>query len=247
MLSGIREVLIITTESQNNSFRALLGDGNQLGISIQYQVQEKPEGLAQAFIIGEEFVGDEPVVLILGDNIFHGTGLGRDLKRFTNPSGANIFGYEVADPQSYGVIEVDDNGKVISIEEKPENPKSNLAIPGIYFFDSSVVAKAKTVEKSARGELEIISVLAMYLAEQKLNLTILPRGTIWMDCGTPRGLSSASNYMQSIEDRQGVKIACVEEIALQQDWISENKLRELAKFYGSSEYGKYLSSLTQSD
>ena len=243
MLSGITEILIITTQSQNNSFKTLLGDGHQLGISIEYQIQDYPEGLAQAFVIGEKFIGQEPVALILGDNIFHGTGLGRDLRKYTNPKGANIFGYEVVDPQSYGVIQVDENGEIVSIEEKPNNPKSNLAIPGIYFFDSTVVNKAKTVKKSARGEYEIISVLEMYLEERKLRLTILPRGTIWMDCGTPRGLNSASNYMQSIEDRQGVKVACIEEIALQQNWISEDNLQEIAKSYGSSEYGQYLKNL----
>ena len=243
MLSGITEILIITTQSQNNSFKTLLGDGNQLGISIEYQIQDYPEGLAQAVVIGEKFIGQEPVALILGDNIFHGTGLGRDLRKYTNPKGANIFGYEVVDPQSYGVIQVSENGEIVSIEEKPNNPKSNLAIPGVYFFDSTVVNKAKRVKKSARGEYEIISVLEMYLEERKLRLTILPRGTIWMDCGTPRGLNSASNYMQSIEDRQGVKVACIEEIALQQNWISEDNLQEIAKSYGSSEYGQYLKNL----
>jgi len=243
MLSGITEILIITTQSQNNSFKTLLGDGNQLGISIEYQIQDYPEGLAQAFVIGEKFIGQEPVALILGDNIFHGTGLGRDLRKYTNPKGANIFGYEVVDPQSYGVIQVNENGEIVSLEEKPNNPKSNLAIPGVYFFDSTVVNKAKRVKKSARGEYEIISVLEMYLEERKLRLTILPRGTIWMDCGTPRGLNSASNYMQSIEDRQGVKVACIEEIALQQNWISEDNLQEIAKSYGSSEYGQYLKNL----
>jgi glucose-1-phosphate thymidylyltransferase len=243
MLSGITEILIITTQSQNNSFKTLLGDGHQLGISIEYQIQDYPEGLAQAFVIGEKFIGQEPVALILGDNIFHGTGLGRDLRKYTNPKGANIFGYEVVDPQSYGVIQVSENGEIVSIEEKPNNPKSNLAIPGVYFFDSTVVNKAKRVKKSARGEYEIISVLEMYLEERKLRLTILPRGTIWMDCGTPRGLNSASNYMQSIEDRQGVKVACIEEIALQQNWISEDNLQEIAKSYGSSEYGQYLKNL----
>jgi len=243
MLSGITEILIITTQSQNNSFKTLLGDGNQLGISIEYQIQDYPEGIAQAFVIGEKFIGQEPVALILGDNIFHGTGLGRDLRKYTNPKGANIFGYEVVDPQSYGVIQVNENGEIVSLEEKPNNPKSNLAIPGVYFFDSTVVNKAKRVKKSARGEYEIISVLEMYLEERKLRLTILPRGTIWMDCGTPRGLNSASNYMQSIEDRQGVKVACIEEIALQQNWISEDNLQEIAKSYGSSEYGQYLKNL----
>ena len=243
MLSGITEILIITTQSQNSSFRTLLGDGHQLGISIKYQIQDYPEGLAQAFVIGEKFIGQEPVALILGDNIFHGTGLGRDLRKYTNPKGANIFGYEVVDPQSYGVIQIDENGEIVSIEEKPNNPKSNLAIPGVYFFDSTVVNKAKRVKKSARGEYEIISVLEMYLEERRLSLTILPRGTIWMDCGTPRGLNSASNYMQSIEDRQGVKIACIEEIALQQNWISEDNLQEIAKSYGLSEYGRYLKNL----
>jgi glucose-1-phosphate thymidylyltransferase len=243
MLAGIREVLVITTPSDQLAFQRLLGDGKSVGLTLSYAVQERPEGLAQAFIIGEEFIGNEPVALILGDNIFYGSGLGRDLTNSTNPDGALIFGYEVVDPQRYGVAEVDSLNNVVSLEEKPTMPKSSLAIPGLYFFDSTVCEKAKKVQKSARGELEITSVLETFRAEGRLQLKILPRGTAWMDCGTVESLNDASNYMRVIEERQGFKVGSIEEVAWRNKWISDSDLSQLASAYGKSEYGQYLQRL----
>lgn len=243
MLAGIREILIITTPADQIAFQKLLGDGKSLGIALNYAVQEKPEGLAQAFIIGEDFIGSDSVALILGDNIFHGSGLGRDLSNATNPDGALIFGYEVADPQRYGVAEVDSFNNVISLEEKPPRPKSSLAIPGFYFFDKTVCAKAKSVQKSPRGELEIISVLEAFRVEGRLKLKILPRGTAWMDCGTVDSLNDASNYMRVIEERQGFKVGSIEEVAWRNNWISNSDLQRLASTYGKNEYGQYLQRL----
>jgi glucose-1-phosphate thymidylyltransferase len=243
MLAGIREVLVITTPSDQLAFQRLLGDGKSVGLTLSYAVQERPEGLAQAFIIGEEFIGNNPVALILGDNIFHGNGLGRDLTNSTNPGGALIFGYEVADPQRYGVAEVDSLNNVVSLEEKPTKPKSSLAIPGLYFFDNTVCEKAKKVQKSARGELEITSVLETFRAEGRLQLKILPRGTAWMDCGTVESLNDASNYMRVIEERQGFKVGSIEEVAWRNKWISDSDLSQLASAYGKSEYGQYLQRL----
>lgn len=243
MLAGIREILIITTPADQITFQRLLGDGKSLGIALSYAVQEKPDGLAQAFIIGEEFIGSDCVALILGDNIFHGSGLGRDLAYATNPEGALIFGYEVADPQRYGVAEVDSLNNVISLEEKPVKPKSSLAIPGLYFFDNTVCKKAKSVQKSSRGELEITSVLEAFRAEGRLKLKILPRGTAWMDCGTVESLNDASNYMRVIEERQGFKVGSIEEVAWRNNWISNSDLKHLASAYGKNEYGQYLQRL----
>ena len=243
MLAGIREILIITTPTDQITFQKLLGDGKSLGIALSYAVQEKPDGLAQAFIIGEEFIGSDCVALILGDNIFHGSGLGRDLANSTNPQGAIIFGYEVADPQRYGVAEVDSLNNVISLEEKPVKPKSSLAIPGLYFFENTVCRKAKSVQKSPRGELEITSVLEAFRAEGRLKLKILPRGTAWMDCGTVESLNDASNYMRVIEERQGFKIGSIEEVAWRKNWISNSELKQLASSYGKNEYGQYLQRL----
>jgi glucose-1-phosphate thymidylyltransferase len=243
MLSGIREILVITTPGDQVNFQRLLGDGKPLGMTISYSVQEKPEGLAQAFIIGEQFIGDDFVALILGDNIFHGSGLGRDLSKATNPDGALIFGYEVADPQRYGVAEVDSLNNVTSIEEKPVSPKSSLAIPGLYFFDKSVCKKARNVQKSARGELEITSVLEAYRLEGRLQLKILPRGTTWMDCGTVQSVNDASNYIRAIEERQGFKVGSIEEVAWRNSWISGTELRQLANSYGKNEYAQYLQRL----
>lgn len=240
MLAGIRDILIITTPGDQASFQNLLGDGHSLGINLCYEIQEKPEGLAQAFIIGEEFVGDENVALILGDNIFHGSGLGRDLAKCISPEGAIIFGYEVSDPQIYGVAEVDIEGDVVSIVEKPSKPKSNLAVPGLYFFDNTVVDKARQVQKSARGELEITSVLEAYRTAGRLKLKVLPRGTAWMDCGTVESLNDACNYMRVIEERQGFKVCSIEEIAWRNKWISEEELMGFADLYGKNEYGQYL-------
>jgi len=243
MLAGVREILIITTPDDQITFQKLLGDGTSLGIALSYAVQEKPDGLAQAFIIGEEFIGSDYVALILGDNIFHGSGLGRDLANATNPEGALIFGYEVADPQRYGVAEVDSLNNVISLEEKPVKPKSSLAIPGLYFFDKTVCEKAKNVQKSPRGELEITSVLEAFRAEGRLKLKILPRGTAWMDCGTVESLNDASNYMRVIEERQGFKVGSIEEVAWRNNWISNSELKQLASAYGKNEYGQYLQRL----
>jgi glucose-1-phosphate thymidylyltransferase len=245
MLAGIRDILIITTPSDQINFKKLLGSGKAIGINISYEIQEKPEGLAQAFIIGESFISGENCALVLGDNIFHGNGLGRDLEKCTNPEGALIFGYEVTDPQRYGVAEIDSENNVLSIEEKPNSPKSNLAIPGLYFFDSSVVSKAKKVEKSKRGELEITSVLEMYRIEKSLKLNVLQRGTAWMDCGTVKSLNDAGNYIRVIEERQGLKIGSIEEISWRKRWITSDQLKDLAITYGSSEYGQYLHHLIE--
>lgn len=243
MLAGIRDVLIITTPNDQSAFMKLLGSGESIGMKLSYEVQSLPEGLAQAFLIGSKFIGNDPVALILGDNIFHGMGLGRDLVNSTNPTGALIFGYSVKDPERYGVAEVDDNGKVISIEEKPGIPKSSLAIPGLYFFDSTVSQKAKLVKKSPRGELEITSILEQYRESDSLSLKYLARGTSWMDCGTAESLNDAGNYIRVIEQRQGFKIGCIEEIAHRNSWISDSELKNLASSYGSSEYGHYLGQL----
>ena len=240
MLAGIRDILIITTPNDQAVFQRLLGDGQTLGIKLSYEVQDKPEGLAQAFIIGAEFIGTDSVALVLGDNIFHGIGLGRDLAKCTNPDGALIFGYEVTDPQRYGVAEIDSQENVISIEEKPTNPKSNLAIPGLYFFDNSVCAKAAKVQKSSRGELEITSVLEAFRIDGQLKLRILPRGTAWMDCGTVNSLNDACNYMRVIEERQGFKVGSIEEVSWRNKWISTSELKWIADSYGMNEYGQYL-------
>ena len=240
MLAGIRDILIITTPNDQAAFQRLLGDGQTLGIELSYEVQDKPEGLAQAFIIGAEFIGADSVALVLGDNIFHGIGLGRDLAKCTNPDGALIFGYEVTDPQRYGVAEIDSQENVISIEEKPTNPKSNLVIPGLYFFDNSVCAKAAKVQKSSRGELEITSVLEAFRIDGQLKLRILPRGTAWMDCGTVNSLNDACNYMRVIEERQGFKVGSIEEVAWRNKWISTSELKWIADSYGMNEYGQYL-------
>ena len=243
MLAGIREILVITTPQDNLQFKKLLGDGSAFGIELNYAIQDRPDGLAQAFLIGEDFVKADNVALILGDNVFHGAGLGRQLLKFSDPRGAVIFGYEVKDPQKYGVAEVNSVGFVVSIEEKPINPKSSLAIPGLYFFDNSVIARAKTVKKSKRGELEITSVLESYLSSNNLELVKIQRGTSWMDCGTVRSLNDASNYIRAIEDRQNHKVACIEEIALNQGWITTAKLNQRISALGKNEYSEYLGRL----
>ncbi len=245
MLAGIREILIISTAEDQPLFQKLLDDGHDLGMQISYAQQPKPEGLAQAFTIGEEFIGKSNVALVLGDNIFQGTGLGTDLIECTNPDGALIFGYTVTDPGRYGVAEVGPDGTVITIEEKPEFPKSNIAIPGLYFFDNTVVAKAKNVTKSARGELEITSVLEMYQREGRLKLQILPRGTAWLDCGTSGSLNDACNYIRVIEERQGMMVSCLEEIAWRNGWIQHEDLVNLARKYGKSTYSDYLLKITK--
>ena len=242
-LAGIKEILIITTPEDRNSFQRLLGDGSDYGVRFEYAIQEKPNGLAEAFIIGEEFISKENVALILGDNIFYGNGLGNQLKQIDPSHGATIFAYKVSDPSRYGVVEFSKEMKVISIEEKPANPKSNYAVPGLYFYDSNVVEIAKTIKPSARGELEITTVNERYLENGKLTTKILDRGTAWLDTGTIQTLHAASSYVQIIEERQGSKISCLEEIAWRNGWISEADLRKLILGYGKNPYGAYLHGL----
>lgn len=240
MMAGINEILIITTPEYNDQFRALFGDGSELGISIQYAEQPSPDGLAQAFIIGEEFIGDESVALVLGDNIFHGTGLGSALRENTEIEGARIFAYQVSDPAAYGVVEFDEDFTAVSIEEKPAEPKSNYAVPGLYFYDNSVVEIAKTIEPSARGELEISTINERYLEQGTLQVQVLDRGTAWLDTGTFESMMQASEYVRVIEARQGFKVGCVEEIAWRAGWISDEQLAALAAPLRKSGYGQYL-------
>jgi glucose-1-phosphate thymidylyltransferase len=240
MLAGIRNILIITTPDDLFSFQKLLGDGSQFGISFEYKTQSKPNGLAEAFLIGEDFIGDQSVALILGDNIFHGVGLGYQLQEIKSEAGATIFAYRVSDPERYGVAEFGPNGKVISLEEKPRNPKSNYAVPGLYFYDQDVVQIAKSIAPSKRGELEITSINEHYLRIGKLTTKILKRGTTWLDTGTPQSLSDASNFIRVIEERSGLKIACLEEIAFNFDWIDSESLRHSIKSNRNNDYGNYL-------
>lgn len=244
MLANIRETLIISTERDLPVFKELLKDGSDLGLKLEYKVQKKPNGLAEAFIIGEEFIGNDNVALILGDNIFYGsgfTGLVEEAAKLEN--GAIVFGYPVKDPRAYGVVEFDENGKAISLEEKPENPKSNYAIPGLYFYDNTVIEKAKNVKPSARGEIEITTVNEMYLSEGKLNVKNLGRGVAWLDTGTHDALLEAATYVEAIQKRQGFYIACIEEIAYAKEWISKEQLQKLAEPMMKTEYGKYLRTL----
>ena len=244
MLANIREILIISTERDLPVFRELLGDGSDFGVRLEYKVQEKPNGLAEAFLIGEEFVGNDNVALILGDNIFFGSGFSGLLEEAGKiKEGAVIFGYPVKDPTSYGVVEFDQNGKAISLEEKPKVPKSNFAIPGLYFYDNTVIEKAKNVKFSNRGELEITTVNEMYLNEKNLNVKILGRGIAWLDTGTHEALLEAANFVEAIQKRQGFYIACIEEIAYKKGWIDNKKLEELAETLQKTEYGKYLKEL----
>ncbi|WP_345763815.1 glucose-1-phosphate thymidylyltransferase RfbA [Diaminobutyricibacter sp. McL0608] len=243
MVAGIREILIITTPEYNDQFKALLGDGSELGIRLEYAVQPSPDGLAQAFIIGEQFIGDESVALVLGDNIFHGAGLGTSLRSHSDVDGALIFAYHVSNPRSYGVVEFDDDFKALSIEEKPVTPKSNYAVPGLYFYDNSVVGIAKTIVPSARGELEISTVNERYLDAGSLQVEVLDRGTAWLDTGTFESMMQASEYVRVIEDRQGFKVGCIEEIAWRAGWIDDVRLAELAKPLVKSGYGTYLEGL----
>jgi glucose-1-phosphate thymidylyltransferase len=240
MNAGIREVLIITTPEDQAAFRRLLGDGSAVGIRIDYAVQPRPEGLAQAFLIGAEFIGDQPVALVLGDNIFYGTGLGENLRRNTDPQGGHVFAYHVANPSDYGVVEFDADGRVLSIEEKPARPKSNYAVPGLYFYDNRVVEIAGKIGPSARGELEITAVNDAYLRLGELTVTVLERGTAWLDTGTHVSMMQAAEFVRVVEDRQGLKIGCIEEIAWRRGFIDDTQLAALASPLQKSGYGDYL-------
>lgn len=243
MLAGIREILIITTPEDSDQFKRLLGDGKELGCNFQYAVQPTPNGLAQAFVIGESFIGDDKVALILGDNIFYGSGFSQLVQSFNDVEGAAVFAYEVNDPERYGVVEFDANKKVISIEEKPTQPKSNYAVPGLYFYDNSVVGIAKSIQPSSRGEYEITTVNNEYLKQGKLKVGIMNRGTAWLDTGTFDSLSDASEFVRVIEKRQSQKIGCIEEVAWRMGYIDKVQLRKLAEQYAKSGYGNYLMNL----
>ncbi len=245
MAAGLREILVIVTPRDEGSFRALLGNGSQWGMTIDYVVQQKPEGLAQAFILAEKFLAGDKAALILGDNIFHGVGLGTQLKQLTDPDGGVVFAYQVANPSEYGVIEFDESGKVVSIEEKPQNPKSVFAIPGLYFFDEQVVDIAKNVKPSPRGELEITSVMSEYLNRGKLKVEVLPRGTAWLDTGTFNTLHEAGTYVRIIEERQGSRLGCIEELAWRNQWITDQQMLNLGESLRASGYGEYLITLVQ--
>ena len=240
LMAGIREVLIITTPEDADQFRRLLGDGSQFGISLSYAVQPRPEGLAQAFTIGAEFLGAEKVCLVLGDNIFYGTGLGTALRANADVDGGHVFAYHVSNPRAYGVVEFDESGRAISIEEKPTTPRSNYAIPGLYFYDNDVVELARSITPSARGELEISTINEHYLREGRLSVTVLDRGTAWLDTGTVDSLMAAAEFVQVVEQRQGLKIGCVEEIAWRMGFIDSEQLRTLADPLVKSGYGDYL-------
>lgn len=245
MMAGIREILIISTPHDMPMFQKLLGDGKRLGCTFQYEIQPKPEGLAQAFIIGEKFVGKDKVALILGDNIFYGSGMHKLLQSNADPDGGVVFAYHVNDPERYGVVEFDANKKVISIEEKPKQPKSNYAVPGLYFYDNDVVAISKALKPSPRGELEITDVNNEYLKRGKLKVAPMSRGTAWLDTGTFDSLMQASNFVQTIEQRQGLKIGCIEEVAFRMGFINKEQLLELAQPLEKSGYGVYLKNLPE--
>lgn len=240
MLAGINEILIITTPEDQAAFKKLLGDGSQVGCRFEYVVQPKPEGLAQAFILGADFIGKDPAALVLGDNIFYGSGMGTLLKNKANPDGAVVFAYQVHDPERYGVVEFDKNNRVLSIEEKPEQPKSHFAVPGLYFYDNDVVAIAKAIKPSHRGELEITDINRVYLEKGKLEVGVLDRGTAWLDTGTFDSLIQAGQFIEVIEKRQGLKIGCIEEIAYRNGWIDDAQMEKLANVYMKSGYGVYL-------
>lgn len=244
MLVGIREILIISTPQDTPLFQRLLGDGSQFGVSFSYEVQPKPEGLAQAFVIGDSFLAGSPAVLVLGDNLFYGHDLVRTLRVADQQiEGATIFGYQVSNPSEYGVVEFEKNGRVLSIEEKPKNPKSNYAIPGLYFFDKRVVGFAKNIVPSARGELEITDLNRIYLERNELNVELLGRGTAWLDTGTHKSLMAASQFVQVIEERQGLKMACLEGIGFEQGWLSAEQLIQRIEFMGKTQYSDYLKNL----
>ncbi len=243
MMAGIRDILVITTPEYREQFQALLGDGSDVGIELTYAEQPSPDGLAQAFLIGEQFIGTDSVALVLGDNIFHGSGLGASLRQNLDIDGGLIFAYQVADPSAYGVVEFDAGGRAVSIEEKPTHPKSTYAIPGLYFYDNAVIDIARGIRPSARGELEISSINEHYLDEGRLQVQVLDRGTAWLDTGTFESMMQASEYVRVIEDRQGFKIGCIEEIAWRAGWIDDDKLASLAAPLTKSGYGTYLARL----
>jgi glucose-1-phosphate thymidylyltransferase len=243
MLAGIRDILLITTPHDLAQFERLLGDGSAFGIDVTYAVQPRPEGLAQAFTIGADFVGGGPSALVLGDNLFYGPGFGRQLRRFSDLDGAAVFGYRVADPTAYGVVEFDDDGRVLSIEEKPARPRSHFAVPGLYFYDADVVEMARALRPSARGELEISDLNRQYLEQGRLQVEVLERGTAWLDTGTFDSLADAAAFIRTVEARQGLKIGAPEEVAWRQGWLSDDELRERAEPLRKSGYGDYLLSL----
>jgi glucose-1-phosphate thymidylyltransferase len=245
MMSGIREILIISTPGDLPQFKKLLDDGSQVGCRFEYAVQEMPNGLAQAFVIGSKFISNDKVALILGDNIFYGTGLGRQLQELSDIDGAYVFAYEVSDPHRYGVVEFDKNKKAISVEEKPQHPKSNFAVPGLYFYDNDVVEIARNLKPSSRGEYEITDVNKVYLEKGKLNVCILDRGTAWLDTGTFESLSDASEFVRVIEKRQGTKIGCIEEVAYRMKYINKAQLLAIASHLDKSGYGLYLNNLVK--
>jgi len=244
MLANIREILVISTPEDMPRYRELLGDGSRIGIKLEYAVQEEPKGLAQAFLIGEEFIGDDSVCLILGDNVFYGMNFPNMLLRVREQNqGATVFGYPVMNPTDFGVVEFDENGKVISIEEKPKKPKSNYAVPGLYFYDNKVIEYAKAIKPSARGELEISSVNSLYLEKGELNVMLLGRGMAWLDTGTPTGLLKAAEYVETIQSMQGMYVSCIEEIAWRRGFITTEQLRALGEELKMTDYGKYLIAL----
>lgn len=247
MMAGIKEILIITTPEDNASFKRLLGDGSQVGCRFEYAIQEVPNGLAQAFVIGEQFIGTDSVALVLGDNIFYGAGLGRQLKKLNNIEGGYVFAYQVSDPERYGVVEFDDDMKAISIEEKPVQPKSNYAVPGLYFYDNEVVKIAKELKPSPRGEYEITDVNREYLKKNKLHVAVLDRGTAWLDTGTFDSLSDASEFVRVIEKRQGTKIGCIEEVAYRNGFINKDQLLIIAEALNKSGYGVYLKNMVTNE
>ncbi len=240
MLAGIRDILIITTPAEQEQFKRLLGDGSRFGINLEYKVQPSPDGLAQAFILGADFIGNDPVALVLGDNIFYGPGLGTQLATYEQKDGATVFAYQVADPRAYGVVEFDENFNALSIEEKPETPKSDYAIPGLYFYDSKVVEYARQIKPSPRGELEITDLNRVYLEQGKLKVEVLPRGTAWLDTGTFDSLADATNFIRTVQNRQGLSVGCPEEIAWRHGWLSDEQLRDIATPLVKSGYGSYL-------
>jgi len=243
MSAGIRDILVITTPHDSPAFQDLLGDGSQWGINLSFAQQPKPEGLAQAFLIGESFIGNDSCALVLGDNVFHGNGLGDELQNLTQPKGATIFAYKVSNPEEYGVVEFAPDGRVISIEEKPQQPKSSFAVPGLYFYDNNVVSIAKDVRPSARGELEITAVNSEYLHRGQLSVSVLPEGTAWLDSGTFGSLHDASSYVRIVEERQGIKVGCPEEIAWRHNWMTDEQLDQRADDLLKSGYGVYLKNL----